>query len=88
MGNTTPAGVVQTMFVWHFYKHLMPPASLLPLTLVNGKKAIPHTTGLQPNPMLLKPFNFMNSANRQLKQTAIKQTTFPDFSGAITGFIT
>ena len=53
MGNTTPAGVAQPMFVWHFYKHVMPPASLLPpknrdrlltllpLTSVNGKETAP-----------------------------------------------
>jgi hypothetical protein len=29
-GNTTPAGVAQSMFIVHFYKHLMQPASLLP----------------------------------------------------------
>jgi hypothetical protein len=28
--NTTPAGVAQPMFIVHFYKHVMPPASLLP----------------------------------------------------------
>lgn len=28
--NTTPAGVGQPMFVWHFYKHGMPPASVFP----------------------------------------------------------
>jgi hypothetical protein len=29
-GNTTPAGVAQSMFIVHFYKHLMQSASLLP----------------------------------------------------------
>lgn len=29
MGNTTPAGVEQPMFVMHFYKYAMPPASVL-----------------------------------------------------------
>ena len=28
--NMTPAGVGQPMFVWHFYKHGMPPASVFP----------------------------------------------------------
>ena len=108
MGNTT--GVEQPTTVY-FYKHSMPPASLLPLTSVNenrsldllpltlvngnctldllpltsvnGKEAAPLTTGLQPHSMWLKPVTFMKSANRQLKQTAIKQTACPDFSGAI-----
>jgi len=106
MGNTT--GVEQPTTVY-FYKHSMPPASLLPLTSVNenrsldllpltlvngnctldllpltsvnGKEAAPLTTGLQPHSMWLKPVTFMKSANRQLKQTAIKQTACPDFSG-------
>jgi hypothetical protein len=89
-GNTTPAGVEQPMFIVHFYKHSMPPASLLPLTLVNGIETATLTTGLQPNSMWLKPVTLMNSANRQLpacrtgrKQTAIKQTACPDYSGAI-----
>jgi hypothetical protein len=96
--NTTPAGVAQPMVVWHFYKHVMPPASLLPLTLlpltsVNGKESVSMTTGLQPHSMWLKPFPQMNSANRQLKQTAIKQTAIkqtacPDFSGAINDYTT
>jgi len=96
MVNTTPAGAEQPTTVY-FYKHSMPPASLLPLTSVNenrsldllpltsvnGKEAAPLTTGLQPHSMWLKPVTFMKSANRQLKQTAIKQTACPDFSGAI-----
>ncbi len=95
MGNTTPGGVEQPTTVY-FYKHSMPPASLLPLTSVNenrsldllpltsvnGKEAAPLTTGLQPHSMWLKPVTFMKSSNRQLKQTAIKQTACPDFSGA------
>ena len=81
MVNTTPAGAEQPTTVY-FYKHSMPPASLLPLTSVNGKEAAPLTTGLQPHSMWLKPVTFMKSANRQLKQTAIKQTACPDFSGA------
>jgi len=81
MGNTTPGGVEQPTTVY-FYKHSMPPASLLPLTSVNGKETAPLTTGLQPHSMWLKPVTLMKSANRQLKQTAIKQTACPDFSGA------
>ena len=81
MGNTTPGGVEQPTTVY-FYKHSMPPASLLPLTSVNGKETAPLTTGLQPHSMCLKPVTLMKSANRQLKQTAIKQTACPDFSGA------
>ena len=30
MGNTTPAGVAQPLYILHFYKHIMPPASILP----------------------------------------------------------
>jgi hypothetical protein len=71
-GNTTPAGVGQPMDVWYFYKHLMPPASLLPLTSVNGKETASLSTGLQPHSMWLKPVTFMKSANRQLKQTVIQ----------------
>jgi hypothetical protein len=69
----------------YFYKHTMPPASLLPLTLVNGnaslellpltsvngKETALLTPGLQPQLMWLKPVTFMKSANRLLKQTAI-----------------
>jgi hypothetical protein len=78
MGNTTPAGVEQPATVY-FYKHTMPPASLLPLTSVNGKETACLTSGLQPHSMWLKPVTLMKSANRQLpacrtgrKQTAIE----------------
>ncbi len=47
MGNTTPAGVEQPTTLY-FYKHSMPPASLLPpknrgrlLSSVNGKETAP-----------------------------------------------
>jgi hypothetical protein len=70
-GNTTPAGVAQPMFIVHFYKHSMPPASILPLTSVNGKETASRSTGLQPNNMWLKPVSAFNISNRQLKQTAI-----------------
>ena len=71
MGNTTPAGVAQSATVY-FYKHSMLPASLLPLTSVNGKETACLTSGLQPHSMWLKPVTLMKSANRQLKQTAIE----------------
>lgn len=87
-GNTTPAGVAQPMFIVHFYKHSMPPASLFPLTLVNGKETATLTTGLHSHWMWLMPFPKMKSANRQLKQTAIKQTACPDYSEAIKQTIT
>jgi len=70
------------------------PASILPpknrgrlLTLVNGKETTSLSTVLQPHSMWLKPLTQMYSAYRQLKQTAIKQTVYTDFSGAITDFI-
>ena len=87
-GNTTPAGIGQPMDFLHFYKHVMPPASLLltknrgrlltllPLTSVNGIETASMTPGLQPHSMWLKPLAFMKSANRQLKQTAIQSTQF------------
>jgi hypothetical protein len=71
-GNTTPAGVGQPMDVWYFYKHLMPPAYLLPLTSAIRKKTASLSNGLQPHSMWLKPLTLMKSANRQLKQTAIQ----------------
>ena len=83
MGNTTPAGVEHPADIVHFYKHSMPPASLLPpknrgrlLTSFYGKETSCLTPGLQPHLLWLKPVTFMKSANRQLNQTAIKQTEF------------
>jgi hypothetical protein len=39
MGNTTPAGVGQSLFILYFYKHAMPLASVFPLISVKEKEA-------------------------------------------------
>ncbi len=87
--NTTPAE--QPMVVLNFNKHLMSQTSLLPLTLlpltsVNGQETGFLTTGLQPHSIWRNLLTLIKSANRQLKQTAIKQTACPDFSEAIRDF--
>jgi hypothetical protein len=51
--NTIPVGIAQPMVVWHFYKHMIPLASLLPpknrcrlLISINGKETTVMTTAL------------------------------------------